>query len=1344
MLGKIFDDSLSRLERGTLVATVSIVAITVATFVIAPVLVAQWSRLPFPGFTLEPTLLVSGTFSPDWEGIQQGLANLDQLVAINGQPLPRTTTALTDAMGAFRVGEKVTFDFIKADSGQRVSLTLTLKPFAAHDYLWFFVVPYLVGLSYLGIGVWVLRLRYRQAVGRAFALLGCGVGLATGAYFDLYTTHRLAWAWVCGIPLAAGALITLALLFPQEQRLVARWRILRVLPFVPAALLIVYSWATTYDQAHPTAYVPAWRYGYYYGGLGLLFFLGTMFYRRFVTPSPIVRQQSRVVLWGALLAFLPMGIFFARTVAGLETNVVPWLFLTPLIAFPVAVAYAILRYKIFDVDLIISRGVSYAVLTGIILGIYFLILNVASLLVNATVRADNPWLVAMFVLIIALLLEPGRSRVQRVVDRFFYRGRVDYGASLQTFGEQLTNRVDQTQILTLLCQEIHASLHPASLWVFLYDRRAAGFIAQNVPQASPPVAGAARFPTDSGLASMLIQTRAPLYVQVDRPPAAPLASERFRLSLLGASLYVPLRGGGAEAEQGLYGWVALGDKQSGQPYTTDDLNFLMALTDQTALAMDKARIFIDLNRRVQELSTLMLITQAVNFMQDVDDIFELIYTQTGKIIDTSNFFYIALYDERRKTLRFAFYVEKGERLYPDDEWGLGTGLTSEIVRTGAAIVTNDYMAECERRGVIPSVVAGTQPARAWMGVPLVAGDRVLGVMNVSSDDPEVVYTDEQLQFFRAVADQTANILEKNRLYREMEQRARQLVILNEVGRTISSTLDLRAALNLVIEKAAEILQAEAASLFLVDAETDELVFEVALGPTAPNLLGTRLPKGKGIVGTVAQTLEPAIVNDVAGDARHYKGYDKDGEFVTRALIAVPLIYKDTAIGVIEVLNKRDGTPFDLDDQNLLQAFAAQAAVAIENARLYTLTDQALATRLEELQTLQRIDRELNASLDVERALDITVEWAMRFTDATAGLVGIITPEGDGLLLHAIHGYMPAIERYRTEPWPIERGIIGRVAQIGFPNLVPDVSEDADYIAMAEDTRSELAVPVAHKNRVIGVIVLESDRVGGFDLEDLNFVVRLADHAAAAISNSQLYEEVKRANEYKSEFVSIVAHELKLPMQNIKGYGDLLIKGIGGELTDMQRQFLGVIRSNVDRMNTLVSDLLDISRIETGRLRLDLKPTSFQDVVEDVVRNLKQAIEEKRQTIQVEMPPDLPPVMGDRNRLIQILTNMVSNAYKYTPSGGHITIRVHEQILNGRRDVVCAVQDDGVGIAPEDVARLGQKFFRASDQRVRDVPGHGLGLSIVKNLIQMHGGQLMIESELGKGSTFSFNVPVADS
>jgi len=183
---------------------------------------------------------------------------------------------------------------------------------------------------------------------------------------------------------------------------------------------------------------------------------------------------------------------------------------------------------------------------------------------------------------------------------------------------------------------------------------------------------------------------------------------------------------------------------------------------------------------------------------------------------------------------------------------------------------------------------------------------------------------------------------------------------------------------------------------------------------------------------------------------------------------------------------------------------------------------------------------------------------------------------------------------------------------------------------------------------------------------------------------------------------------------------------------------------VDRMNTLVSDLLDISRIETGRLKLEIKPVAMQMVIEETLRTLRKHIEDKQQSLVVDVPEGLPDVMGDKSRLIQVLANLVSNAYKYTPAGGSITVEVRPDgvAADGKQFLVCRVRDTGVGMSPEDLEKLGQKFFRAGDQRVRDVPGHGLGFSIAKNLVEMQGGKMEIESELDKGSTFSFTVPVA--
>lgn len=236
------------------------------------------------------------------------------------------------------------------------------------------------------------------------------------------------------------------------------------------------------------------------------------------------------------------------------------------------------------------------------------------------------------------------------------------------------------------------------------------------------------------------------------------------------------------------------------------------------------------------------------------------------------------------------------------------------------------------------------------------------------------------------------------------------------------------------------------------------------------------------------------------------------------------------------------------------------------------------------------------------------------------------------------------------------------------------------------------------------------------------------------------DEAIAANKSKTEFVSVVSHELKLPMTSIKGYSDLMLSGATGDLNEHQTNFLTTIRNNVNRMATLVSDLTDISRIESGNIRIEPRSVPVWDVIDEVINLTRAQIEQKRQTISLEIPEGLPKAFCDRNRLSQILTNLISNANKYTPERGNI----HVEAWQANSMIHIKVQDDGLGMAPEDQEKLFSKFFRSADEKVRESPGTGLGLSITKNLIELQGGSIWFESEFRKGTTFYFTIPIAQN
>jgi signal transduction histidine kinase len=344
---------------------------------------------------------------------------------------------------------------------------------------------------------------------------------------------------------------------------------------------------------------------------------------------------------------------------------------------------------------------------------------------------------------------------------------------------------------------------------------------------------------------------------------------------------------------------------------------------------------------------------------------------------------------------------------------------------------------------------------------------------------------------------------------------------------------------------------------------------------------------------------------------------------------------------------------------------------------------------------------------------------------------------------AHQGYGEHLAGYAETPMPLDLPVLRQAVETGQPqrlNLDPAMRG-----SLLPEARDQIVIPIRREAQVIGLLMLES--ITSTE-EDISFLNRLSDHAAIAIANAQLYDEVQAANEAKSEFVSFVAHELKNPMTSIKGYSELLAGGKVGAINDMQANFLQTIRSNVERMSTLVSDLNDNSKIEAGRLRLDFKAVGMPEVVDDVIRSTRRQLEDKKQIVEVNLPDKLPSVWADRTRVGQVLTNLVSNAHKYTPEEGTIIVGAEQTTnqwdLEGAASVVHLwVRDTGIGISAEDQSKIFQKFFRSDDQKAREAPGTGLGLNITKSLVEMQGGRIWFESEFRKGTTFHITIPVAE-
>ncbi len=1312
--------------------------LTLVVYALLPFIAIDYAGTPFLGGFIENTMMfnnVESSLQPsDWTAINEKWYFSYQIQSVDGMQVIGWP-GLSAFLKQHKVGDIVSIalkDVSAGAGGTVVTENAPLLQFPTQDLVAFFYVPYLIGMVYLGTGTWIFVTRRRSPPGRAFALMGASVALATGCLFDLYTTHYFSHLWSLGLVLTGGALVNLAFTFPSEDPYVERMPFLRIIGYVIAAAAAVFTFYTLFNFAAPTLYILAWRIDFILTGIMAVFAVIWVLFRRNRMISPAEREQVRVVLWAALASFGPMVIWFLLTPIFVENLPFSPFLLLPLAVFPVLTALAVQRHRMLQADYVLSRAVLYALMGVLVAGGYALLLSGAGVLLSGIGLSVTPAFVGFIIFALALLITPLRQRLENLVDVLFFRGRHAYQERLNTFSGDLTSVTDVQTIVRIMRGYIERSLSPSRLHIFVIDVLSEQYAA--TPDSLGQLTSDLRFPINNPLVQMMFNQREALYLSNSNNFPEPLKTEQARLSLLGAQLFVPLPG-----RDRLAGWIALGPHISGEPYSAAEITFLSSLCDQSALAIERSQVVVNMENRVRQMNVLSRVAQGVNITINLDDIYELIYAQAVQIIPAEDLD-LLLVDSGTNQLVQAFYVENDERISEKEQVVVSPAqtLVQEVIRSRRPIYTDDYARECQKRAMIPTK-AGVY---AWMSVPLNAGAETIGALTLAKRDTTVSYTAEQLGLLQSISDQVAGAIVKARLLSEAERRARQLSTLNEVTRQLTSNLASEPLLQNILDSAVEILNCEAGSLLLVDEQTDELVFRVTVGPVAKDLEGRRMAPGAGLVGKAVKTHQPIIVNDVQSSPEWFKGTDKQTGFVTQALLVVPMMVKDDVIGVIEVLNKKDTTPFNRDDQYLLSAFAAQAAVAIENARLYTNTDQALTARVEELSVMQRIDRELNASLEISRAMRITLEWAMRQSGSSAGLVGVVHEAG--IQIMASEGYTDELEKYKDALLPLAAVDLEDASQTGASRR----SLEENNPGLLKGARSQTMLPIRREANTVGLILLENLSPDLASEETVSFLMRLSDHAAIAISNAQLYAAVQQANIAKSEFVSFVSHELKNPMTSIKGYTELLAAGAVGPITEAQANFLATIRSNVERMSTLVSDLADVSRIEAGRLRLDFKANVLREAVDEVARSLKRQIEDKAQVLDIQVSTDLPQVWADRVRLVQVITNLVSNAYKYTPNGGNILVGAEEADNQwdpdgAKRVVHLWVRDSGIGIAPEDQKKIFQKFFRSEDPKTRESPGTGLGLNITRSLVELQGGKIWFESEFRAGTTFHITVPVAE-
>ena len=507
----------------------------------------------------------------------------------------------------------------------------------------------------------------------------------------------------------------------------------------------------------------------------------------------------------------------------------------------------------------------------------------------------------------------------------------------------------------------------------------------------------------------------------------------------------------------------------------------------------------DLEKRLRELNTLNKVGQAIATSLELDILLNTIYHQVSQLME-ADYFYIALYDAVSDELTFPLVFENGERKRYSGRRARN-GLTEYVIYQHKPVLIQEQTEQ-----VIANLgleVIG-QPALSWLGVPVSTGDRVLGVITVQSFTRPYAYDEKDLALLSTLAVQAAIALENAQLYGQMRRRTDELALLNTVSTAVSSTLDLDQVLQIVVTSIMPIVVCQKSALFLLDNPDGTLQLAAAQG-LSDQFQRSSIWQDDGLLQRMRDH-NTVVVPDITTSGRSAAEIELALQEEYRAFAEVPLVTQNEMIGMLCVYYDQVHH-FELAERDLLTTFANQAATGIANARLYSLTDQALARRVDELSAIERIGRELTSTLDPQRVLDLVLEQAMKATGATQGCIAMRDGGRDSVSIVTHRGYTPEMEqKLLSTRQRLDEGIIGRVLHSGKLTLIPDVEQEPDHPSLDPSVRARLTVPIVREGPDIGAISLESSRANGFDEQDADFVSQLATQAAVALTNAQLFQE----------------------------------------------------------------------------------------------------------------------------------------------------------------------------------------------------------------------------------------------
>lgn len=835
----------------------------------------------------------------------------------------------------------------------------------------------------------------------------------------------------------------------------------------------------------------------------------------------------------------------------------------------------------------------------------------------------------------------------------------------------------------------------------------------------------------------------PLQIGTENPDLTPETQRRLTERDASKLLLLPI-----VTRSCALGFARIWQSESVRPFTPRQIARGQALAQQVAFAMENARLFEKTRASLTETQALYRATGSLIAQRNLDEVLQTVVDEMVEALSADRAAVITFDLEESRVNDFVKGGPGSDRVVQVSYEELWDGLSGWVLRELKPALSRKAGRDA-REGEQAQRRREETDCGSIVVAPLIYQDTPLGTMTAINRPDQRDFTEDDVGLLMAFANQAAAALQNARLIAETQRRASQLAAAADVARHATAITDSGQLLQVVVDLISEQFGFQRAAVFLID-DTKRELYPAAATREFWEVVrdGYRPTIGRGPVGRAAQSGETLLIRD----ASKTSGDPPVAQGTCGSSLSVPVQIGGSVLGVLEV-ESDTAREFDKNDQLALEIIADQMAIGYQKAELLAETQ----SRMRDLRMLHDVSLAAASSSHLQETLQaaaaaLAAEWtdtqvALQLVDRAANLLRMMASagypmDGDGGL-----------------DMPLGVGITGWVAERGEAVLVSDVREDPRYYPANAATRSELCVPLTAGGVVIGTLNLESPEVNAFSRHDKRLLTTLAGNLAMLIERAHLFEEIEAAHaeleqraealeaantrlkeldRLKTQFLAAISHELRTPLNSVIGFSEVLLDGLLGEMPAEQKDCVRSIYTSGEHLMALINDVLDLSKIEAGRMELAPESLSVGELITNVEKTCQPLIKEKSQTLTIEVADNLPRLTADPVRLRQVLLNLLSNAHKFTPEQGQITLSC--RLADDATMVFCVV-DTGIGIRPEDEAIIFEEFRQAAHPAGRRVEGTGLGLAITRRLVEMHGGSIWLESQFGEGTTFSFLLPL---